>query len=187
MDRLKKFIQDAPIHERRIEFRTYSIEGDRLIVEGLLRDENFLQGYHWDGEERPTGIIHLMCLRMLLGGWPLTILDAEAEMPEIPHSLCPTTLESVKKIIGMSIVSGYSEEVHKRIGGVQGCAHLTHLIVAMGTAAFHGYMTQQSRELRPIPKSLDEFPALDTVANTCRLWREDGPLMQKIRDAIEKS
>ncbi len=186
MTRLKDLIQGAPVHERRLEFRTYPLEDERLIVEGWLRDERLVPGYHWDGATSPTGVIHWMCVRLLVGGWPITILDAEAEMPDIPHELCPTTLESVKKIVGLSIVSGYSEEVHRRLGGVQGCAHLTHLIVTMGPAVLHGYWTQISRQRRPIPKSLDEFPGLANLINSCKLWKEDGPFMQMIQTELEK-
>jgi len=186
MTKLKELIGNTPVHERRLEFRTYPLEGDRLIVEGWLRDERLVPGYHWNGESRPTGVVHWMCVRLLVGGWPVTILDAEAEMPDIPHELCPTTLESVKKIVGLSIVSGYSEEVHRRLGGVQGCAHLTHLIVTMGPAALHGYWTQQSRQRHPVPRSLDEIEGLATLINSCKLWKEDGPLMQMIRGNLEK-
>ncbi|UCF82503.1 MAG: DUF2889 domain-containing protein [Desulfobacteraceae bacterium] len=186
MTRLIDLVKNAPVHERRLEFRTYPLEDDRLIVEGWLRDERLVPGYHRNGESRPTGVVHWMCVRLLIGGWPVTILDAEAEMPDIPHELCPTTLESVKRIVGLSIVSGYSEEVHKRLGGVQGCAHLTHLIVTMGPAALHGYWTHQSRQRRPIPRFLDEFQGLTTLINSCKLWKEDGPLMQMIRETLEK-
>jgi Protein of unknown function (DUF2889) len=184
--RLKDLIRNTPVHERRIEFRTYPLEDDRLIIEGWLRDERLVPGYHWNGELRPTGVVHWMCVRLLVGGWPVTILDAEAEMPDIPHELCPTTLESVKRIVGLSIVSGYSEEVHRRLGGVQGCAHLTYLIVTMGPAALHGYWTQESRRRRPVPRSLDAFQGLTTLVNSCRLWKEDGPMMQMIRTTLER-
>lgn len=187
MSKLKGLIQDAPVHERRLEVRSYPLEDDRLIVEGRLRDEQLAPGYYWDGEPRPSGTIHFMCVRMLVGGWPLSILDAEAEMPEVPHPLCPTTHESVKKIVGLSIVSGYSEEVRMRLGGIQGCAHLTHLILAMGTAALHGYWAHRSRVARPIPGSMDELPELAAVQNSCKLWSKDGPLMQHVRDTIKKA
>ena len=156
-------------------------------MEGWLKDERMVPGFHWDGGPRPIGTVHWMCVRLLVGGWPLTILDAEAEMPDVPHPLCPTTLESVKKIVGLSIVSGYSEEVHKRLGGVQGCNDLRHP-TSNGWARWFcmDIGPQQSRELRPIPRSLDEFPGLDAVKNSCHLWREDGPLMEQIRDMIEK-
>jgi hypothetical protein len=187
MSKLKDMIQDAPVHERRLEFRSYPLKDGGLIVEGWLRDEQLVPGYYWDGESRPIGTIHLLGVRMLVSGWPLHILDAEAEMHDVPHSQCPTTEESVKKIVGLSIVSGYSEEVRARIGGVRGCTHLTHLITAMGTAALHGYWVQRSRSPRPIPKSMGEFPELAAVRDSCMLWSEDGPLMQHVRDTIKRS
>jgi hypothetical protein len=163
MTRLKDLIQNVPVHERRLEFRAYPLEDERLIVEGWLRDERLVPGYHWNGESRPTGVVHWMCVRLLVGGWPVTILDAEAEMPNIPHELCPTTLESVKRIVGLSIVSG-----------------------TMGPAVLHGYWTQRSRQRRPIPRSLDEFTGLANLINSCKLWKEDGPFMQMIQEALEK-
>ena len=102
MNRIKKLVQNAPVHERHLELRSYPLEGDRLVVEGQLRDELLVQGYNWDGKDRPKGTIHLMRVWMLVAGWPLSIIDAEAEMPDvIPHERCPTTLDSVKKVVGL--------------------------------------------------------------------------------------
>ena len=186
MSRLKELIREAPVHERKLTFKTYPLENGRVIVEGWLRDERLVTGFHWNGQSRPPGVVHWMCVRMLVGGWPLSILDAEAEMPGVPHELCPTTLESVKKIINIDIVSGYSDEVKSRLGGVKGCAHLTHLILAMGPAALHGYWAQRSRKKRPVPRSMEEISGLSLLINSCRLWREDGPMMQMIRETMEE-
>ncbi len=187
MSSLKDLVQqDDPIHQRRLEFRSHSLDGDRIIVEARLRDDRLVPGYHWDGSPIPAGVIHNMVVRILVGGMPPTILDAEAEMLDVPNELCPTTLDSVKKIIGISIAHGYSEEIHKLIGGVKGCAHLTHLIVTMGAAAIHGRFAQHTRERRPVPRSLDEMPALSTVLRSCKLWDEDGPLLRRIREVMEK-
>ncbi|MCD4716040.1 MAG: DUF2889 domain-containing protein [Desulfobacterales bacterium] len=186
MSRLKDLIREAPVHERRLTFKTYPLENDQVIVEGWLRDERLVTGFHWNGQSRPQGVVHWMCVRLLVGEWPLSILDAEAEMPGVPHELCPTTLESVKKIINIDIVSGYSDEIKKRLGGVKGCAHLTHLILAMGPAALHGYWAQRSRKKRPVPRSMEEISGLSLLINSCRLWREDGPMMQMIRETMEE-
>jgi len=185
MSRLKDMIRDTPVHERRLELRSFPIGDDRLIVEGSLRDDRLIQGYHWDGKPRQPGVVHLMRVRLLVGGQPLTILDAEAEMPQIPHELCPTTLESIKKIVGLTIVHGYSEQVNALLGGVNGCNHLTHLVLVLGTAALHGYWTHKSREPRPAPHSLDEVGGLPNMINSCKLWAENGPLMQKLEAFIE--
>ncbi|MBN1277793.1 MAG: DUF2889 domain-containing protein [Deltaproteobacteria bacterium] len=139
--RLKNLIRENPVHERRIEVRTYPLGDDQLIVEGRLRDERLVKGYEWNEQPCSPGVIHLICVRLLVGNWPVTILDAEAEMEEIPHRLCPTILDGVKKIVGLPIIAGYSEKITGLLGGVRGCNHLTHLIVDMGTAALHGYWT----------------------------------------------
>ena len=125
-----------------------------------------------------------MCIRFLVGGWPLTILDAEGEMPNIPHDQCPTTLEGIKRAVGIKIVAGYSEQIRKTFGGVRGCNHMTHLMMVMGTAALHGYWTQHSRKPRPVPRSLEEFEALPQLVNSCALWGEDGPIMKDLKSAI---
>jgi hypothetical protein len=186
MGRLKELIKGSPVHERRLEFRTYPLKDGRLIVEGWLRDERFKPGYHWNGRPRPPGVVHWICVRMLVGGWPPCILEAEAEMPQVPHELCPTTLESVKKVVGMTIVSGYSEEVRKRLGGIQGCTHMTHLITVMGPAALHGYWNHYSRKRRPLPRSMDQIPGLEYLINSCTLWKEDGPMISAVRAELEK-
>ena len=186
MTKLKDMIGQDPVHERRVEFRTYPTENNRVIVEGWLTDERFVSGYHWNGQEQPPGVVHRMCVRILVGDWPLRVLDAEAEMPGVPREFCRDTQESVKKVVGLSIVSGFSEEVRRLIGGVEGCAHLTYLIAAMGPAVLHGYWTQQTRWRRPIPKSLDEFSGLSYLVNTCQLWKKDGPMIQLLRETLEK-
>ena len=129
-----------------------------------------------------------MCVRMVIGGSPVSIIDAEAEMPGgVPHELCRTTLDSVKEIIGLSITSGFSEEVHKRLGGRKGCNHLTSLILAMGTASLHGYWINKLRKRPPVYRSMDDFREQNKVVNSCKLWTEDGLMMQKLRKAIEKA
>jgi hypothetical protein len=186
MSRLTDLIQNGPVHRRKIEIQTYPAKEDQIIVEGLLEDKQMVHGYRWDGQPRSPGIVHHMCARLLVGDWPLTILDAEAEMTSVPHDLCPTTLDTVNRLIGLQIVSGYSEKIRDLIGGTQSCAHLVHLLTVMGPAALQGYWTHLCRNPRPFPTSLEEVSNLNAVINTCRLWREDGPLVQHIKEALQK-
>ncbi|MBU2551385.1 MAG: DUF2889 domain-containing protein [Proteobacteria bacterium] len=182
MDRIKSLIKDGPIHQRTIEVRTYPVEGDRVVAEGWLRDERLIPGYYWDGRIRPPHRPHHMCVRLLIGGWPLTVLDAEAEMPTTPFEGCRTTSESLQKIVGLPLVSGFSDRVRERLGGVEGCTHLTALIVSMGPPALHGFWTMKAREKQEPPRSFDEVPGLAYTMNSCTLWAEDGPIIQMIKD-----
>lgn len=186
MRTLKELIKEAPVHERKLTIHTYPLEDGRVIVEGRLRDERLVFGYHRDGSPRPPGVVHWMGVRLLIGDRSLTILEAEAEMPTVPHALCPTVADSVKKLIGLTIVSGFSNQVRKRLGGVEGCSHMMHLVLAMGPAALHGYWAAQSLEPYPVPRSFEEIPGLPYLINSCQLWKEDGPLIQEIREKFRK-
>jgi len=173
------------IHQRVLDMSTYALDDDTVVVEGILRDERFNPIFEISGQRREEGVIHHMIIRLLIGGIRLRVLDAEAEMPHIPMPLCVTTRESVKKIIGLEIKSGFGEKVHKLIGGVEGCAHLTHLLTVMVQEALHGYWTHKMRKPEPPPAALEEIEGLSYLINSCSLWREDGPIMQEIKEFIE--
>jgi hypothetical protein len=186
LGRLKELIQKAEqVHQRTIEVKSYALEDGRVIIEGWLRDDRFVDGYTWAGEKRPKGVVHWIGARFLIGGWPITIEAAEAEMLRTPNELCPTTVDTIERLVGLHIASGYTDRVKVLLGGVEGCLHLSHLVSAMGSAAVHGYWTQHSRQRRPSPGSLDEVPGLAMVIDSCRLWKKDGPLVSGLKEMIK--
>lgn len=184
MKRLKELIPETALHERRIEVQSYALERDRLIVEGRLIDDRLISTFEIDNSLKEPGVVHHMCIRLLLGGWPLTILDAEAEMETVPHELCPSTMDSISKVIGLEISSGFMERVRKKIGGVKGCAHLTYLLTAMATTAIQGYWCKKTSTPMPERSNLKDYPEIFSLLNTCALWGADGPLMRMTRDLL---
>lgn len=187
MPSLREKIKGKPIHSRSLDLKTYPLEEDRIIVEGWLKDERFKGGYALDGQMRKEGLVHHMVVRLLVGGMPPTILDAEAEMPHVPHDLCHSTQDSTKKLIGLKIKSGFGEVVHKLIGGVEGCAHLAHLVMVMGQEAVHGYWTHKLASQPPAPRPFEEIEGFSYVINSCSLWREDGPLHRETKKLLNTS
>jgi hypothetical protein len=186
MSLLKDLIPGPPVHQRKIEIRTVPLDNGQIIVEGWLTDNRLLAGYHWDGRPRPPGVVHRIGVRLLVGDWPPAIQEAEAKMVDIPHELCPTVADSVQKIVGVSVAAGFSEQIRRRLGGVEGCSHLTHLILAMGPAILHGFWAQHSRQPRPAPRTKEEVQGLPYLINSCHLWREDGPLLQLVDETIAR-
>lgn len=175
-----------PIHSRLLNLKSYPAGEGEIIVEGSLKDERFQAIYDHSGAKREEGVIHHLVIRLLVGGTPLRILDAEAEMPHVPRERCRETQDSVKRIAGLEIRSGFGERVHKLIGGVEGCAHLTHLLIVLVQEAVHGYWTHKMRKPEPPPKSLEDIDGLAYLINSCRLWRENGPLVQEILAFIDQ-
>jgi len=73
-------------------------------------------------------------------------------------------------------------KVKKAIGGVKGCAHLTSLVIAMGESAVQGYWADYGVERGrkgPHEQTIKKF------INTCHLWKEDGPIIKRLRETSE--
>ncbi|MFH1480093.1 MAG: DUF2889 domain-containing protein [Pseudomonadota bacterium] len=181
---LKERITKRPIHSRSINLKTYPLEDNKIIIEGWLKDKRHLTVYGFDGNAREKGPVHFMVARLLVGGMPPTIFDAEAEMLTVPHDLCPSTIPSIKKIIGVKIRSGFSDKIRRMIGGKEGCAHLAHLVIAIGQEVVQGLWTHKGRKPRPIPRTLEDVENLPYLINSCSLWREGGPLMDHVQKTI---
>jgi hypothetical protein len=165
------------IHKRTIDIAICEGDSDSIIVEGVLRDERLLTSYRPTGGIYPPGTLHHMIIRMVVRGPKLVIEDIEVEMPTIPHDACTETLESLNPVKGMAIVSGFTSKVRKLVGGIKGCNHLLTLLTAMAPAAVQGAWSAMVR--KPIDPEAYMPAALERVRNTCRVWREDGPLAKE--------
>jgi hypothetical protein len=161
------------IHTRRIEIATYDCGRDGIIVEGNLKDDRLQAVFRPDGRQVSPGRVHHMIIRMRVRGPDLTIEDIEVEMPTVPYEECIETLTSLEPVKGMQIASGFTNEVKELVGGVKGCAHLVALLVSMASAAVQGAWTAVSR--RPADQSGYLDRALESIVDTCRVWRRDGP------------
>lgn len=186
MTSLKDKITGDAIHRRLLDLRSYPAGEADILVEGSLKDERYRPVYELSGGKKDQGVIHDLVIRLLVGGAPLRILDAEAEMRHVPREQCIETRESIRNIIGIPIRSGFGEQVHKTIGGVKGCAHLTHLLIVMAQEVLHGYWTHKRRKPGVPPRSIEDIDGLPYLINSCTLWRENGPLVNEIQAAIRE-
>ena len=167
------------IHTRCVEVSTYEHDETHLIVEGSLIDRGF-QEYHLEtGEKRYPGIIHGMIIRLLVDISTLTIDDVDVEMPTIPRDECAETKVSLDPVKGLTITSGFTLKIKELIGGTKGCAHLTALLSSMAGAAVQGWGVYQLQN--PGDAESKRVAMFQAIVNTCRTWREDGPLVKEFR------
>ncbi len=162
------------VHSRNIDVSTYEYDGQRIVVEGILRDDRFQDTYLMTGEKCPPGAIHHMAIRLLINCSNLQIEDVDVEFITVPREICRETLNCLDKIKGMTIARGFTVEVKKLAGGSKGCTHLVALLLSMAPAIFQGYAAYQAQK----PASPDPERArmiLLFLLNTCHAWREDGP------------
>jgi len=164
------------IHKRNIDISIYSVDKNRIIVEGTLRDDRLQTTYRIDGEKSPPHTLHHMILRLLVSGNSLTIEDIEVEMPSVPREPCLKTRKMLAPIVGLQIIAGFTKKVKQLVGGPRGCAHLTSLLLTMGPAAVQGHWSKYSLK-PPEARAASDRTRLD-MTDTCWVWRTGGPLQK---------
>jgi hypothetical protein len=166
------------VHNRELSIRTYDLGDHRLLVEGCLTDHRH-RSRHGEPLEEPE-LVHDMVLRLKIRGPQMLIEKAEATMPHHPKEECTVILPWIKNLKGLRIASGFTMKVKEVIGGTKGCAHLTSLVIAMGASAVQGYWAAYGIEGEKT--GLDD-EAVRKIINTCYVWRKDGPLVKRLREA----
>jgi len=175
---LMEKLKGVKVHTRSIRMHTYAADEDRVVIEGILTDTRPLPFYNIANERREPGTVHEMVVRLLIGGIPSKILDAEAEMKTIPMETCASAVDSVKKLVGMEIVPGFSKAAKDRLSTLEGCNHLTSLILTLGSAIVQGMGAHRQRKPTPLE---DREMMLEYVKDTCCAWREDGKAYGDVR------
>ena len=165
------------LHTRRIETSTYECADGKMIVEGTLSDERFQTSYTVTGETFPEGTIHHMAVTLLVDSTTLLIEDINVELIATPRDACRETIDCLARIKGLTITGGFTRKVKNIAGGKKGCAHLVELLQAMAPAAFQGFAAYRSRDPQGFSPEGAQA-ALRLLANTCHVWRADGPLAE---------
>ncbi len=166
-------LKGSKVHTRRITIETWTA-ADGIVVEGTLKDDRLAATYGLSGAKRPPGVVHHMILTLHVTGPPLVVAGAEVQMPGVPYEECRETAASVQAVVGMPVVAGFTTAVKQRLGGVNGCAHLTTLLLAMAPAAVQGFWAAAAADARAVETA--STAAMETyLIDTCHVWRRDGP------------
>ncbi|CAB5124917.1 hypothetical protein D3OALGA1CA_2828 [Olavius algarvensis associated proteobacterium Delta 3] len=173
--------QCEKIQRRSIDIASYGCDDDHIIICGELHDRRLIPTYTIDNQPRPPATVHRMRICMKVAMNSLAIEEIEAEVPAAPHGECADIHHTVEEIKGLTLSPGFTAEVKKRIGGRKGCIHLTTLLLAMAPAALQGYWAYNDRD--PNRRRLSGEHLEQYLVDTCRVWRREGPLVQKIARA----
>jgi len=169
------------IHTRVITVNSYEMGDGTIQVEGVLTDERFFPSLYYSRNQYiDPGIVHKMTVRLDIALPDLEIRKAQAVMNEVPIESCREIEAFIQKLVGLKIKPGFTKKVRALLGGVEGCLHLTNLILTMGSAAVQGFWAYYSRR-REGEKGVraPEFDP-DLLKDSCWMWREEGPLFARI-------
>jgi hypothetical protein len=161
-------------HVRTVRAEVRRVAEAELEVTGRLLDERpGAEG--WPGHGRGR-VIHDMTLTIRVRHPELVITAVEGRMDHRPYTLCPDAVPPLQRLVGLSVMQGFTRAVNERFGRQLGCAHLTALIQAMAPVVKQG--------AGAIFHEDEDFPRADQdlwFVNTCQAWREDGPLHARVR------
>ena len=160
-------------HRRSIDVQIFARgnglwEVDAHITDVRTRDAHMVNGVLPAG--RP---IHAMLLRLVVDE-RMNVVEAGAQTDAMPYpGQCNAYGDMYGRLVGLNLLKGFRHAVRERLGGVQGCTHITELTQVLPTAvvqAFAGEVidTHGASETSQQPFQIDR----------CHALRADGPTVQ---------
>ncbi len=165
-------IEREHTHTRRVRFEGYKRADGLWDIEAHLGDVKNHDYQLMTGVRRAGQPIHDMWIRLTIDR-AFNVVDAHAASDAVPYpGGCEAIVPAYRKLIGLNLRQGFRMAVQARLGGVQGCTHLTELLAGMPTAAIQTFAgeTKEEREDGAKPFQLDQCHALETTGETVRQW-----------------
>lgn len=161
-----------PRHRRSIVFEGYKRADGLWDLEGRLLDTKHHDYQLSSGLRRAGDAVHEMWLRVTIDNQFL-VRDLDACSDAVPYpGGCDTIAPLYRQLIGASLLKGFRKKVESLVGGVQGCSHLSELLLLAPTAAvqtFAGDLRDNDHGDEK-PFQLDHCRALETTSETVRRY-----------------
>lgn len=149
--------------------RGYKRDDGLFDIEGHLHDMKDVDFKVASGMRYAGDSIHSMWLRITIDA-TLTIVDAEASTDAMPYpGECNRITPDYRKLIGLAIRPGFTNQVRDRLGGIHGCTHITELVGSLATTAFQTIAGLGLQPAGQKPFQLDR----------CHALRSDGPAVAR--------
>ncbi len=165
-------VERLPRHCRSVVFDGYQRADGLWDIEGRLLDTKHHDYLLSSGLRRVGEPVHDLKLRVTIDR-EFVIRDLEACSDAVPYpGGCDRVAPDYRQLIGVSLLKGFRKKVDALVGGVQGCSHLTELLLYVPTAAiqtFAGDMKDNDHGDEK-PFQLDRCRALETTSETVRRY-----------------
>jgi hypothetical protein len=165
-------IERELVHTRRVRYEGYKRADGMWDIEAHITDVKNHDFTLKTGVRRAGLPVHDMVVRVTIDR-KFNVVDAVAVSDAVPYpGGCEAAALQYKKLIGLNLVKKFRDGLKERLGGVQGCTHITEMLGALPTAAVQTF-AGETREDRPAgrkPFQLDHCLAMDTTGETVRKW-----------------
>jgi hypothetical protein len=126
-------------HTRALRIEVYARDDGLWDVEARLTDVK-TRDMTLAGETRRAGDpVHDMTL-VIAVDTRFNIVAAQARTDAMPYpGLCDQYGDAYAKLVGLNLLKGFHREVKARLGGIQGCTHITELAQVLPTAVVQAF------------------------------------------------
>lgn len=162
-------------HRRNLDIQVYA-RGDGLWeLDARLTD---VKTHDWPlaGEIRPAGTpVHDMLLRLVVDD-QLVIRAAGSRTDGMPYpGQCDQHGDAYERLVGLNLLRGFRRAVHERLGGVQGCTHITELAQVLPTAVIQAFAGELINTQEGGQAAGDQQPF---QIDRCHALRSDGEVVR---------
>jgi len=169
------------MHTRRIVCEAYRRRDGLWEIEATVTDE---KGEEMPFRSRPRigpgETLHDIVIAVLIDE-DAVIHDVATRMGTVPWAECPQSQAAYRRLVGLKVGNGFMREARERVGGVEGCSHLTDLLVQIGntyTQAIWPTLTTRQFAAEPDPRKWADRRAIAFVGG-CAAWRRGGDTLRQ--------
>ncbi len=159
------------LHHRQVNCYGYQREDGLWDIEGHMTD---VKTAPVDNPERGGYIaageaFHDMALRITIDQ-SLKIHQVEACIDQSPFRMCPAVAGAFRQLEGSRIGPGWQRQVRELLGGVQGCTHLSELLIPIATTAVQTLWPSTREDVMKL--------GAQVMLNSCRTWAQDSEVIK---------
>ncbi|WP_166363297.1 DUF2889 domain-containing protein [Pseudomonas akapageensis] len=168
------------LHTRNVTCTGYLRSDGLFDIEGRLLDTKGCETDMPFGTIAAGGALHQMVMLMTVDA-NLVIQHVEARSEVTPAPFCKQISHVYGALKGLKIGAGFKKQVAERVGGEQGCTHLTELLGPMATTLIQttAPLLREQMRLRETQEPGFKRPK-HWVIGTCHTYRTDGEAVRML-------
>jgi hypothetical protein len=161
------------LHARELRYEGFKRDDGAYEIEARITDVKDLDYTLASGVRRGGHPVHDMSVRVTFDpDFVITQVEACSDWVPYPGG-CDTIGPRYQRMVGLSLIQGFRNALRERLGGIEGCTHITELLGGLPTAAIQ----MRAGEVRDTdgahgnrPFQLDRCHALVSTSDTVRRY-----------------
>lgn len=163
-------VRRRKLHTRRIVIEAFEREDGLFDLEAHLTDVKDHDLELASGVRKAGDAVHDMIVCITVNR-TLDVVRATARFAEVPYpGACGNIAPAYEKLSGLNLMNGFRKQAMARLGGTNGCTHMSALAALLPTAAVQAFAGRVGADPDGKPFQLDRCHALVTSTENVRRY-----------------